>query len=70
MPTEAEIDAAAMRICQEMADGSDEWVASYWSWATQQPHRGDCPKAEHKGPITCDACVVEEARAEARRRVN
>lgn len=49
-------------------DSSPEWRDQYWQYAADPAleHKGDCPHAEHKGPITCDRCVVDEWRERAR----
>lgn len=46
-------------------DASEEWATDYWNECAKAAHKGDCPYAEHKGPITCDRCVCDEFRADA-----
>jgi hypothetical protein len=46
-------------------DASKEWATKYWDDCSDAPHAGDCPYAEHKGPIACDRCVCDEFRADA-----
>jgi hypothetical protein len=45
-----------------MFDDDVSWTESFWKWAVNQPHYGDCHKAEVVIPMTCSACVVEEVR--------
>lgn len=54
-----------MRYYIHREDASEKWATSYWSACAYAPHKGDCPHAELKGPITCDRCVCDEFRADA-----
>lgn len=53
-------------LLQVFDDASPEWAKRYVARAKVEPHRGDCPLAEHQGPITCDRCVWEDYSAKAR----
>lgn len=38
------------------------WAKQFYLSAIREPHKGDCPLAEHQGPITCQRCCAEEAK--------
>ncbi len=68
-PTREEVEAAAIMLLamnEDWQDPSPKWAKCFMAWAKNQPHEGDCPKAEHQAPITCSACVYEEFIAKAR----
>lgn len=50
----------------ECEGASYEWATEYWDGNANAQHKGDCPYAEHQGPITCDRCVCDEYRFKAR----
>ena len=67
MATKEQIELAARAILPLYAQGaSEEWANRYWASSSQDEHRGDCPLAEHQGPITCDRCVCDECREMAK----
>lgn len=58
----------ALEFLSRDLEVSREWLeTSGRSILTETVHKGDCPKAEHQGPITCNACCAEEAFAWADR---
>lgn len=67
--TTADVDriARALFIRWETHDGSSkEWATRYWDQNANAEHKGDCPHAALKGPITCDRCACDEFRVKTR----
>lgn len=68
--TDPRIDAVArvlfVRHYVNRDDASMEWATKYWDDCHDLAHVGDCPHAERQGPITCDRCVCDEFRDDAR----
>ncbi len=56
------VERCAIKAFRSYEDCSDEWFESWWPQASLAEHCGDCALAEHKGPMTCDRCTVEEWR--------
>lgn len=69
--TDADVERLALELFRqhyELDDASPEWIKMYqaYGFASTLEHKGDCPHAKLKGPITCDRCVADEWRERAR----